>query len=184
MKDTNEKQNRIRIDYLDGLIDTNTLNECKSEIEKAGFELLLHPYTKQYLNGVEEIFSAITIFISSDIFKNVIDGIAAIEVLVCIPIKIYNAIKNKKVKIIRPKKVIEETPSVSIKAKNINILIPTELDEDKFKYCIDKAFESIRDNQALIDNSETITFYDKHKDLFITKEKLLYFRDKYINKDE
>lgn len=72
MKDTNEKQNAICIDYLDGLIDTYTLNECKFEIEKAGFELLMHPYSNRYLNGIEEMFSAITILISNDIVKNII----------------------------------------------------------------------------------------------------------------
>ena len=69
----------------------------------------------------------------------------------------------------------ELKPTIGIRGQNINIILPADISDEKFEYCIDKAFESVQMCSPKITKEETITYYDEVAGKAITYKLTEYY---------
>lgn len=93
--------------------------------------------------------------------------------------KIYSKIKQKTFSKIQKGEIINGiTPTVHLVVGKNHIILPMELDDEKFKYCIDKIFETSNQNVTI---KECYTKYDKESENFISYTKEQIVRTAYEN---
>lgn len=173
------KNQMIAIKYLDGIIDDETIERIKVE---SNFDIKLLPSKPVIMNSIMDLLTTIVILIPKDIVnsltKNIIDE-AIKDAVKNIATLIKKGIEGKKINKIENKKWKEESPTISIKTKNIEIYLPQDVSEEKFKYCIDAAFKDIERNRKIVMEKNTVTVYEPKKDSMITYEKNQYIYEKY-----
>ena len=111
----------------------------------------------------DDIISVVIIYFTHDFWTKVLEGLtvaAVIEGLKNLFGQFKKIMQSKKLYKTTADKVSEKQPTISKKGPNINIVLPVGVSDEKFNYCIDKSFESVKDAAPLIKKKETITFYD------------------------
>lgn len=118
---------------------------------------------KYILAAFDDIISVVNVYITPDFWTQLFAGlsvVAATQGLRSVLGIFKKIMQSKKHFKSTAERMIEQKPTIGIKGPNINIVLPTDISDEKFYYCIDKAFESVKDAAPLTQSEETITFYD------------------------
>ena len=163
--------------YNEGLL---TLDD-QQEIQKA-LEDNIHIAFGAKKNGpmnaaFDDIFTVLSIAISPDTWEQFFSGIAVaatISAVKSLGRKLKQILTKKKVYKVTADTIDELRPTIGIRGQNINIVLPADISDEKFEYCIDKAFESVQADYQKISKEGTITYYDD-----TTKEAITYTLTEY-----
>lgn len=111
----------------------------------------------------DDILTVLNIAISPDVWEQFFAGVAVSATIGAVKLlgkALKKILSKKKVYKVTANAVEEAKPTIGIRGENINIILPADISDEKFKYCIDKAFESVRVCSHKISKEETITYFD------------------------
>lgn len=160
----------IFIEFQKGLLSDEEMLELQKSTESIcpiGFQ----PKDTHVLAAFEDIISAVTVYITPDFWTQLYAGLATNVIssgIIFAITQIKKAIQKKRVYKVTADGADEKIPTIGIRTHHVNIILPTDISDDKFEYCVDRAFESVQDSKQLILKEETITFFDKEIDSMVT----------------
>lgn len=166
----------MAIDYLENSFTKEELLIIEDALKEGSIKLLTHSHTPKHIAGVEEFFPQIMLLLSPDIVSLICQGLltnALYDALKTSVIHVYSAIKKKPLSRIQSGKIETDViPNVHLKMGKASMLLPINLGEEKFKYCVDKMFEAI--NQDVVEHSYYLK-YDEDKKGFecLTKTQII-----------
>lgn len=112
----------------------------------------------------DDIITTLSIEIPPAVWEQFLSGIAVATTIGAAKLTakaLKGMLLKKKDLKVTAKSVEESRPTIGIRGENINIILPADISDEKFEYCIDKAFESIQSSPHKISKEETITYYDE-----------------------
>jgi hypothetical protein len=139
-------QSSISIDYLEGSFSESELNELKEILESSQFSLTTSSHEPINIGGIEELFPQIKMLVSPDIVNAIILGLVtsgAYDTLKTTLMFIYHKIRAKQFWKISPSKKMKSIPTVHFIMDSTHVILPMELDNEKFEYFVDSFFESL-----------------------------------------
>lgn len=146
MKENNKKV--ILIDALEGVLtleDIKGLEEC---VAKDDIQLLVYSHSPIYMNGIEELYAQIEIVCSQELLTAVLTGVVGsgiYDVLKTLLCKLHGKMKGRYVTKVQKNKKEEIQPKMHFVVGDIKVVLPLDVDDEKYKYFVDKMFESIKD---------------------------------------
>ena len=165
--------NEIVIDYLEDTFTEEELDTLKKLVGEQNYTIYGHPHRPKHINGIEELFAHITVFLPPDLIKEILIGLSINGGYDCIKmffVNFWKTVKAKKLAKIQGGKITEEVPPVvHARAGNMSFVIPIELEEEKFKYFVDKMFSSI-DAQTIKETK--YAFYENENIVFYTQDQI------------
>lgn len=175
MENRKPKSNEIVIDYLENAFTEEELENLSGLLSECNLSIWGHPHRPMHINGIEDLFAQITVFLPPDLLYQIVIGFVTNGCYDCVKaffVNLWRIIKTKALTKIQGGRIIENvSPTVHVQAGDMKIVIPTDLEEDKFKYFVDRMFECI--------NPETIkedkyVFYDQEsgKMTFLTRNQI------------
>lgn len=178
-KDSNKA---ILIDYLQDILKIEDLKDLEDGLSQEDILLDARSHKPQYMNGLEEMFAQIQIFCSSELVFAIGTGILGsgiYDVLKVFLRKIYNKLKNVFVTKIQSDKMEEIQPTIHFIIGDVKVILPLDIDNEKYEYFIDKLFESM--------HSETISkkeycVWNKEKETIEYYSRTEIARKEYIEK--
>ena len=154
----------IGIEYLQNALTTNEITELESNLNRYGIKLQTHSNAPQFIMGIEDLFPQIQIFLSPDIVETICSGIVSGALWDGIKF-LFNSLR----KIVKKKPFThvsngkfdtEATPNIHVNIGKNHIVLPTDIDDEKFEYFVDKMFETISQDTI---TEEKYAFYDAEK---------------------
>ena len=165
--------NEIFIDYLENAFTEEELDNLAKQVGEHNYLIYGHPHSPKHINGIEELFAHITIYLPHDLIKDILIGLSINGSYDCIKmffVNFWRIIKAKKLTKIQGGKITEgASPVVHARAGNMSFVIPIELEEEKFKYFVDKMFSSI-DTQTIKETK--YAFYENENIVFYTQDQI------------
>ena len=124
--------------------------------------------------GIEELFPQIEIFLSSNVVETIFLGLVTNAIwdgIKYLLSSIQKMIKEKPFVHIQNGKIdTDKKPNIHINIGKSHIVFPTDIDDNKFEYFIDKMFESIDKDTITTEkygfydeNANVIEFYTRHE---------------------
>lgn len=166
--------NIIGLTYLQGTFDKDEINILVTKLNQSGIALRTQETPPKHIMGIEDLFPQIMICISpvmleairTNILSNAIwDGIKYLL------FSIRKTIKEKPFVHVQNGKIdTDKKPNIHINIGKSHIVLPADIDDNKFEYFVDKMFESI-DKDTIItekygfydENDNVINFYTRHE---------------------
>ena len=153
--------NTIGLEYQQNAFETEELKELENGLSNYDISLKTHANSPKYIMGIEDLFPQIQIFLSPDIVQTICFGVASSALWDSIKIflkSLRNMVKKKPFTHVSNGKVdTNATPNIHVNIGKSHIVLPMDIDDEKFEYFVDKMFESI--NQDTI-TEEKYAFYD------------------------
>ncbi len=160
-------KNTMGIDYLENSFTKEELRLIEDSLGKGGINLVTHSHPSEPIAGIEDLFPQIVLFLSLDIVTVIYQGLLTntlYDALKSSVVYIYSVIKEKPfVRIHNSKIEPNSTPNVHLRMGKASMILPINLDEEKFKYCVDKMFGAI--NKDVVEHSYYLK-YDEDKKEF------------------
>lgn len=147
MKKQKEVQNNaVGLLYLYGAFDGEDLQFLDGILKQNELEFVSHVTPPRSIAGIEEFFPQIQIFLSSDIVQTICLGVATNTIYDAIKyfvLSVRNLARKKPMyKVEASKGVTKVTPTIHFNIGKMHAVLPVEIDDEKFKYFVDKAFET------------------------------------------
>ena len=166
--------NTIGLEYQKNAFETEELKELENGLSGCGISLKTHENTPKYIMGIEDLFPQIQIFLSSDIVQAICLGIVSDSLWDGIKLffkSLRKMVKKKPFTHISNEKVdINATPNIHVNIGKSHVVLPMDIDDEKFEYFVDKMFESINrdtvteEKYAFYDaEKQTLEYYSKHE---------------------
>lgn len=157
--------NIIGLEYQQNALGTEELKKLENGLNECGISLKTYANTPKCIMGIESLFPQIQIFLSSDIIQAICLGVVSSAVWEGIKFflkSLRNMIKKKPLTRVSNDKVdTNVTSNIYLNIGKSHVVIPMDIDDEKFEYFVDKMFESI--NQDII-TEEKYAFYDAEKE--------------------
>ena len=138
---------RFGIIYGEKTFATNELNELRESLKVYGVELLSQE-TSPYTNACLDLLSPLVLFATDPNFiqtliSNVVSsgGYDAIKLVAKF---LYSKFHNRHMTKIQGGKITEETANVQLAIGNNRMVLPVDIDQDKYEYAVDKFFETVK----------------------------------------
>ena len=142
----------ISLDYLQGLLSKEDLKKLEDELNNNGFSLSSQETQPRYIAGVEDFFPQIQVFLSPDLLRNLYLGLvtnAFYDGIKYFLVLLRQMIQKKKISKIQSGNVINNiTPVMHFNIGQMHVILPMEIEDKKFEYFVDKAFETANANDA------------------------------------
>ena len=156
--------NTIGLEYQKNAFETEELKELENGLSGCGISLKTHENTPKYIMGIEDLFPQIQIFLSSDIVQAICLGVVSGALWDGIKLffkSLRKTVKKKPFTRISNEKVdINATPNIHVNIGKSHVVLPMDIDDEKFEYFVDKMFESINRDTV---TEEKYAFYDAEK---------------------
>ena len=156
--------NTIDLEYQKNVFETEELKELENGLSGCGISLKTHENTPKYIMGIEDLFPQIQIFLSSDIVQAICLGVVSGALWDGIKLffkSLRKMVKKKPFTHISNEKVdINATPNIHVNIGKSHVVLPMDIDDEKFEYFVDKMFESINRDTV---TEEKYAFYDAEK---------------------
>lgn len=156
--------NTIGLEYQKNAFETEELKELENGLSGCGISLKTHENTPKYIMGIEDLFPQIQIFLSSDIVQAICLGVVSGALWDGIKFffkSLRKMVKKKPFTHISNEKVdINATPNIHVNIGKSHVVLPMDIDDEKFEYFVDKMFESINRDTV---TEEKYAFYDAEK---------------------
>ena len=166
--------NTIGLEYQKNAFETEELKELENGLSGCGISLKTHENTPKYIMVIEDLFPQIQIFLSSDIVQAICLGVVSGALWDGIKLffkSLRKMVKKKPFTHISNEKVdINATPNIHVNIGKSHVVLPMDIDDEKFEYFVDKMFESINrdtvteEKYAFYDaEKQTLEYYSKHE---------------------
>ena len=156
--------NTIGLEYQQNAFETEELKELENGLSGCGISLKIHENTPKYIMGIEDLFPQIQIFLSSDIVQAICLGVVSGALWDGIKLffkSLRKMVKKKPFTHISNGKVdTNATPNIHVNIGESHVVLPMDIDDEKFGYFVDKMFESINRDTV---TEEKYAFYDVEK---------------------
>lgn len=157
--------NTIGLEYQQKAFEKEELKELETGLSVCGISLKTHENSPKHIMGIEELFPQIQIFLSSDIVQTICLGVVSGALWDGIKLffkSLRKMVKKKPFTHISNGKIdANATPNIHVNIGKSHIVLPMDIDDEKFEYFMDKMFETI--NQDTI-TEEKYVFYDAKKE--------------------
>jgi len=172
MKDINSENGKILLEYYDGIISNEIIEEIEFDLKEISIGFYKHDKSKIIFNSLEDYTNKIILFLSSDIIQAYALGLitnVTYDILKKLILKIINDIKGKNITLRSSSKIEEKevTFGLKIKISEDNLLdlrLSGEFSEEIQSKIIDQAFEVMKNiNQNI--SSEIRSDYFAHYDI-------------------
>lgn len=162
MKSIKPKSNDVVIDYLENAFTEEELENLSGLLNECNLSIWGHSHKPRQINGIEELFAQITVSLPPDLLYQLAIGFVTNGGYDCVKtffVHFWRIIKTKTLTKIQGGRITENvSPTVHVQAGKMKIVIPTDLEEEKFKYFVDRMFECI--NPETI-KEEKYAFFDE-----------------------
>lgn len=138
----------ILINALQGALSVEDIAELEECLVKEEIQIEIHSHSPRYMNGIEDLYAQIQIICSQEVLFALFTGVLGsgiYDVLKTFLCKLYNKMKGRHVTKIQPGKIEEVQPKIHFIIGDIKVILPLDIDDEKYKYFVDKMFENIRD---------------------------------------
>jgi len=156
--------NSIGLEYQQNAFGTEELKELENGLSDCGVSLKTHANTLKYIMGIEDLFPQIQIFLSSDIVQTICLGVASSALWEGIKFflkSLRNMVKKKPFTHVSNGKVdTNATPNIHVNIGKSHVVLPMDIDDEKFEYFVDKMFETMSQDTI---TEEKYVFYDAEK---------------------
>ena len=182
MRIVNKAQNiptsTICIDYIADAFSSAEIEIMRETLSSENIKLATKSHMPQCIMGIDQLLAQISIYLPPDIVTLLCQTIITRGTYDCIKaliVKIFQIIKNKHFSKIKNGKILEDSiPNVHLVVGNNSIILPVNLDQEKFEYALDTFkdvinLQNIEKKHFSIYNEKTGCFkcYDEFS--FITK---------------
>lgn len=152
----------VGLTYLEESITKDELSVLENNLKSCELVLLSREKRPQYIAGIEDFFPQIQVFLSPDVLQTICLGLATNA--------IYDGIKwflLSLCRIVKEKPFVKisngiihknEMPTIHFNLGQMHVVLPMDIDDEKFKYFVDKAFEAAKDQKK---TSETFFVYSE-----------------------
>ena len=164
-----QKNADIAIIYMEGSFETDELSLLDEMIAK--YELTLHVHQKsRFVNASIDLFVPfIQVLLSpdilSEIYRNAVST-GTYDALKSILGFIWAKFHKKPFYKVRPGKVTEETPNIQFTLGNNSLVLPVNVDNEKFQYAVDRFMELASQSMP---NEVTYSIYCEEDDTLQSK---------------
>ena len=161
--------NTIAIEYLQGLLTSEEINDLQQSFNDTDISFEVKSYPPRVMAGIDELFSDIAIFLSSDVASGIFIGVISNGVfaaLISCLKKIRNRFKVKKLPKANAGEITDKAPNVYIKIDNLNIQVPISAKDEEYEYFTEHVFESVKHQEFKM---QTFCFFDEKTHSFIYK---------------
>ncbi len=139
--------NSLIITYQKGIFNNADIKELECSLENAEIKLIAYEHPPRIINGIEELIPLIMFGLSPDIANAIMLGVATNFVYDAVKqflMAVYQKLTYKKLFKMSNGKIKEnnKNPIQFIIGKN-RVILPTDIDEEKYKYFVDNFFEMI-----------------------------------------
>lgn len=156
----------VGLQYQQNAFEMDELKELENGLSDCGISLKIVITPTKHIMGIEDLFPQIQIFLSHDIVQTIFLGIASNVIWDCIKVflKSLRKIVKKKpfTRVSNGKVDTNANPNIHVNIGKSHVVLPMEIDDDKFEYFLDKFFETI--NKDII-TEEKYVFYDVDKQI-------------------
>lgn len=138
----------ILIDALPGALTSEDIKELEECIIQEDICLKVHSHNPRYMNGIEDLFAQIQIICSQEVLFALFTGVLAsgiYDVLKSFLCKIYDKMKGRHVTKVQSGKIEEVSPKIHFIIGDVKVILPLDIDDEKYEYFVDKMFESMKD---------------------------------------
>lgn len=139
----------IGLDYLQGAFNNEDLLILENELKDSKLSLMSHETPPKHIMGIEDFFPQIQAFLSSDVVQAICLGLATNAIydgIKCFLVLLRQLAKKKPLSKVQNGKVTTNvTPTVHFNIGQMHAVLPMDIDDEKFKYFVDKAFESVNE---------------------------------------
>ena len=143
----------VGLAYLQGAFNSEDLLVLESELKDSGLSLVPRETPPKYIMGIEEFFPQIQAFLSPDVVQVLCEGIATNAIYDGIKWFLFSlrkiAKKKTLTKVQNGKFTTDVVPTIHFNIGQMHAVLPMNIDDEKFKYFVDKAFETV--------NEQTVT---------------------------
>ncbi len=145
-RETSSIQQTLCIDYLQGLFTNQDLKTIEKLLWDESISLISHSHQPQPIAGLEELFAQVSLFLSQDIVQSIVLGLATNGVYDALKqtlLFVHHKLKNKSLLKLEGGKTEEVKPTIHFIIGGMRAILPLNIDEEKYKYFVDKMFASI-----------------------------------------
>ena len=166
--------NTIGLEYQQNAFEATEIKEIEDELNEYGIRFRTHPNTPKYIMGIEDLFPQIQVFLSPDIVQTICLGMASSAIWD--GVKFFLSSLRKRIKkkpfthVSNGKVDTEATPNIHVNIGKSHIVLPIDIDDNKFEYFVDKMFESINQNTVTEEKyafydaeNQTLEYYSRHE---------------------
>lgn len=152
----------VGLAYLQGAFDREDILVLENGLKESNLSLVYHATSPKYIMGIEDFFPQIQAFLSPDIVQVLCQGIATNAIYDGIKWFLFSLrqITKKKTltKVQNGKITTNVVPSIHFNIGQMHAVLPMDIDDEKFKYFVDKAFESVNEQSI---SRETYFIYSE-----------------------
>ncbi len=162
---------------MQGTLNDDDLFQLTNELKCHQLTLLCEENPSRYFMGIEEFFPQIRAILSSNIVQSICQNLASsaiFEGIKAFSIMLRRSAIKKKIARVQPNKTeANVSPTIQLCIGGVKITIPANIDDEKLKHCLDKAFEYIND-QSIV--QETYLVYSERTGKFecYTRRELMH----------
>lgn len=140
----NEREFAIGIIYSKGAFEVEELDDLKEELKIHRVSLLIHEKSSIINAALDFFVPAVEILLSPDIVTPLIQGVLPNAVWDAIKYtvnRLYQKFHNRPIAKIQGGKVTEETANIRFSIGNNHMILPVDIEREKYQYAVDKFIE-------------------------------------------
>ena len=174
-----EEKSDIGIIYIKNTFEQCELDEATTELEKYGLKLIAHERSPYINASIDFFFPFLQILVSPEIVSAFSQGLltnAMYEGIKALLKRIYRKFHEKPVSKIQGGKIIQESANIHFVVGNNHIVLPVDVDMDKFEYVVDQ-FMLVTTQH--IPTKTTYTFYSDKDNVVLSKTEIEIIQEEY-----
>ena len=142
----------VGLAYLQGAFNSEDLLALESGLKENNLSLVSQATSPKYIMGIEDFFPQIQAFLSPDLVHVLCQGIATNAIYDGIKWFLFSlrqiAKKKTLTKVQNGKITTNVVPSIHFNIGQMHAVLPMDIDDEKYKYFVDKAFETISEQSV------------------------------------
>ena len=143
-------KNIIAIDALQGALSAENIKELEECVVGKDICIETYSHSPRYMNGIEDLYAQIQVICSQELILAIFTGVLGsgiYDVLKTFLCKLYSKMKGQHITKIQSNKIEKVEPKIHFVIGDIKVVLPLDIDDEKYKYFVDKMFESMRDER-------------------------------------
>ena len=139
-----EKKPDIAIVCFTGCFEESELNLFTDTAAKYDLTVSVYPRSPYIQASIDFFFPFIEIFLSpeivGEIYRNAVSS-GTYDMIKFLLVHVRNKFHKRPIYKVQPKRVTEETPNIQFRVGNNSLVLPVDVDFEKFKYVVDQFME-------------------------------------------
>lgn len=169
----------IGILYAKNTFEQCELDEATTELEKYGLKLIAHERSLNINASIDFFVPFLQVLVSPEIVSAFSQGLlnsATYDGIKALFKRIYRKFHAKSVSKIQNGNIIEESANIHFVVGNNHIVLPTDVDKEKFEYVVDRFMLAATQCMPI---EPTYTFYSEKDDAVLSKTETEIIQEEY-----